>query len=189
MADVHVLYRFYSATGQLLYVGITMNPPARWKKHKESKDWWGEVVGITLETYPTRDDLQAAERRAIRVERPLHNIVHAKQKPDRLKSVPPLVAPDPPPPPPPAPSPEPMPFEFLFGSGTHRDTCYGYVSLETYQRHAEADSAKWAAIRECTLCDSVGYRNKSVCNHTAFTGSKWREARKRLLQSVEGGGN
>lgn len=185
MSQVHVLYRFYSATGQLLYVGITMNPPARWKKHRESKDWWGEVVGITLETYSTRDELEAAERRAIRVERPLHNIVHTKHKPDRPKSVPLAVVT----PVPPRPAPEPTPFEFLFGSGSHRDTCYGYVTLEQYQRHAEADRAKWAAIRECTLCDGSGYRNKSVCNHSDFSGSKWREARERLLQSVEGGGS
>lgn len=188
MSEVHVLYRFYSATGQLLYVGITVNPPARWKKHRESKEWWCEVVGITLETYPNRGALQDAERRAIRVERPLHNIVHAKQKPP--KKVPPVVTPlTTPPQPPVATPPEPIPYEFLFGHGPYRDTCYGYVTLEQYRRKAAADSAKWAAIRECPLCDSVGYRNRYVCNHSDFSGSKWREARKRLLLGVEGGGN
>lgn len=38
----HVLYRFYGATGQLLYVGITMNPVQRFRSHRGTKDWWCE---------------------------------------------------------------------------------------------------------------------------------------------------
>lgn len=76
MSECNVLYRFYSATGQLLYVGITMNPPSRFKAHRDSKEWWGEVSGITVENYDSRSDLERAERRAIQVERPLYNIVH-----------------------------------------------------------------------------------------------------------------
>jgi predicted GIY-YIG superfamily endonuclease len=72
----HVLYRFYSATGQLLYVGITMNPPQRFKNHRESKVWWDQVSGITVETYGRRSELEQAERRAIQVEKPLHNVAH-----------------------------------------------------------------------------------------------------------------
>ncbi|MBX7450389.1 GIY-YIG nuclease family protein [Mycolicibacterium sp. 3033] len=45
----HVLYRFYSPTGKLLYVGITMNPSQRFNAHRKSKDWWDEVAGITIE--------------------------------------------------------------------------------------------------------------------------------------------
>lgn len=74
--SAHVLYRFYSATGQLLYVGITMNPPKRFKNHRDSKSWWDQVSGITVETYGDRKELESAERRAIQVERPLHNVVH-----------------------------------------------------------------------------------------------------------------
>lgn len=76
MSDVHVLYRFYSATGQLLYVGITNSPPERFRSHEGSKEWWAQVSGITVENYETRDELCNAERRAIQVERPLHNVVH-----------------------------------------------------------------------------------------------------------------
>lgn len=72
----NVLYRFYSKTGQLLYVGITMNPPQRFRDHRDSKEWWDQVAGITVESYDTRKDLAEAEKRAIRVERPQHNIVH-----------------------------------------------------------------------------------------------------------------
>lgn len=72
----HVLYRFYSATGQLLYVGITMNPPQRFKSHQDDKGWWEQVSGISVETYENRADLARAERRAIQVERPRYNVVH-----------------------------------------------------------------------------------------------------------------
>ena len=72
----HVLYRFFNSTGQLLYIGITMNPPQRFKEHRDSKDWWTEVAGITVENYPNRTALAEAERRAIKVERPRHNIAH-----------------------------------------------------------------------------------------------------------------
>lgn len=80
VTDTHVLYRFYSATGQLLYVGITMNPPNRFKSHRDSKEWWGLVSGITVENYRSRKELMQAERRAIKVERPKYNIVHNKQQ-------------------------------------------------------------------------------------------------------------
>jgi len=72
----HVLYRFYSATGQLLYVGITMSPPKRFAQHSKDKSWWGEVSGITVETFISREELELAERRAIQVERPKYNVVH-----------------------------------------------------------------------------------------------------------------
>lgn len=67
------LYRFYSDGGQLLYVGITNNPPRRFTEHAGSKDWWNSVSGITMQRYPDRAAVQAAEKRAIAVESPLYN--------------------------------------------------------------------------------------------------------------------
>lgn len=32
----YCLYRFYDRAGVLLYVGITMNPVARWRQHRHS---------------------------------------------------------------------------------------------------------------------------------------------------------
>lgn len=84
----HVLYRFFSATGQLLYVGITMNPPQRFKAHGKSKEWWDQVRGITVETYPSREHLLRAERRAIQVERPFHNVTHNRKTDTRTKESP-----------------------------------------------------------------------------------------------------
>lgn len=71
---MHTLYRFYDRDGELLYVGITNNPPRRFSKHKSEKDWWIQVARIDLEQHPTREELQDAERNAVAGERPLHNI-------------------------------------------------------------------------------------------------------------------
>lgn len=71
----HALYRFYDAAGDLLYVGITLNPDERWKKHRK-KPWWHTVASIRLETYLDRESVLAAEREAIITEHPVHNVVH-----------------------------------------------------------------------------------------------------------------
>lgn len=73
-SKTHALYRFYSATGQLLYVGITNNPGVRFQQHQQGKQWWHEVSGISVERCPSREDALAAETRAIAVEHPLYNL-------------------------------------------------------------------------------------------------------------------
>lgn len=77
--ETHALYRFYDATGQLLYVGITADPGSRWRSHARNKPWWHHVAHITLETHPTRAAVLDAECAAIRRERPLHNVVHNRR--------------------------------------------------------------------------------------------------------------
>ncbi len=72
----HALYRFYDSAGALLYVGITLNPTHRWKKHRDGKPWWAEVMRIQLEQYPDRPKVLDAERTAILTEHPRYNIVH-----------------------------------------------------------------------------------------------------------------
>lgn len=72
------LYRFFDTGGELLYVGITMNPSARWPKHAATKQWWHEVETITVETFDSRGAVLEAEKEAIKTERPTYNIVHAE---------------------------------------------------------------------------------------------------------------
>ncbi len=72
------LYRFFDGAGRLLYVGITMDPGSRWKNHSKKKPWWTDVRSMTAEPFPTLEAALAAERAAIKAERPLHNIVHNK---------------------------------------------------------------------------------------------------------------
>ena len=71
----NVLYRFY-ADEDLLYVGITLNLPARWDAHAKDKPWWSEVTRCTVGHYDSREAAEAAERDAIRAEAPRYNVVH-----------------------------------------------------------------------------------------------------------------
>lgn len=73
---LHALYRFFDASGDLLYIGITLNPAGRWKQHREEKPWWEEVADITIETYPDRPSVLEAERSAIIAEHPRYNKTH-----------------------------------------------------------------------------------------------------------------
>jgi predicted GIY-YIG superfamily endonuclease len=70
------LYRFFGSDGSLLYIGITMDPPARWRQHRSDKEWWAKVRNVTLEPYATRSEVLAAERDAIRREGPQYNVIH-----------------------------------------------------------------------------------------------------------------
>lgn len=70
----HVLYRFFGADDELLYIGITNNPSRRMDQHSQGKPWWTEVVTVRMEVHPSRSAVLDAERIAIARERPLHNI-------------------------------------------------------------------------------------------------------------------
>ncbi len=72
-----VLYRFWNCEDVLLYVGITADPGKRWKDHSKDKGWWSEVVRVTVEHFPDRASVEAAERLAIATEMPLHNVALA----------------------------------------------------------------------------------------------------------------
>lgn len=71
---MQVLYRFYNAAGDLLYVGITNNPTNRFTDHMVSKSWWSEVAQTRLEFHANRAEVEAAELRAIQTESPRYNI-------------------------------------------------------------------------------------------------------------------
>jgi hypothetical protein len=70
------LYRFYDADDMLLYVGISDDWTRRLRQHWRDKPWFGDVISVTREPYPDRGAVSAAERAAIRAERPLYNKQH-----------------------------------------------------------------------------------------------------------------
>lgn len=72
----HALYRFFNPSGTLLYIGITANLPTRLHDHRDDKPWWTTVANITVQHYPDRETVLAAEKAAIIAEKPLHNITH-----------------------------------------------------------------------------------------------------------------
>jgi predicted GIY-YIG superfamily endonuclease len=76
VTNQHTLYRFFDADDVLLYVGITLNPAARWPRHKRDKPWWYEVRTITTELHPSREAVLQAEQAAIKAEEPRYNVIH-----------------------------------------------------------------------------------------------------------------
>lgn len=75
-ASPHALYRFLGEQGALLYVGITNNPGRRFAQHSSGREWWHEVAEIRIERFSDREAALAAERQAIRTERPRYNVAH-----------------------------------------------------------------------------------------------------------------
>lgn len=76
MSETHALYRFFDASGALLYIGITANPSERLRQHSKEKPWWHTITHISLECFPDKHSVLTAEREAILAEKPRHNIVH-----------------------------------------------------------------------------------------------------------------
>ena len=74
-----ILYRFWNSADELLYVGITMNLPDRWKKHNREKSWSDEVAKITMERFRTRAEVEQAEIDAIQSERPRYNVTYNRR--------------------------------------------------------------------------------------------------------------
>ena len=68
-----LLYRCFDAEGRLLYLGKSRYFLSRLETHRQTSPWWHEVAKITTETVPD-DQLDEAEREAIRRERPLYNL-------------------------------------------------------------------------------------------------------------------
>lgn len=73
----HHLYRHFDESGKLLYVGISLNAVSRLVGHKRASPWVWSIARMEVETFPTREQAEAAERAAIRNDRPLFNATHA----------------------------------------------------------------------------------------------------------------
>ena len=74
--QMNTLYRFYANDGTLLYIGITISPPQRFKQHSRDKAWWNEVARIELVQFNSREELENEEKNAISREHPKYNITH-----------------------------------------------------------------------------------------------------------------
>lgn len=70
------LYRYYDKGGRLLYVGVSLSSLMRLTQHRRERTWFDRVSKITIERFPTRAAALAAERNAIRMQRPLFNLAH-----------------------------------------------------------------------------------------------------------------
>lgn len=75
------LYRHWSTTGTLLYIGISLNAVARLAQHKD-KSWFPRIATITVERFETYAEAEVAELRAICYEGPIHNVVGPRDAKD-----------------------------------------------------------------------------------------------------------
>jgi hypothetical protein len=80
------LYRCFDAGGDLLYIGITLRYPTRWREHSDAKSWWTDVASMTLEWFGSWTEAEVAERTAILAENPRHNV--DRWQPDRSRILP-----------------------------------------------------------------------------------------------------
>lgn len=71
------LYRVFGAEDMLLYVGISEDFGTRWKQHAKIQPWWDEKRRLTVDWHESRPEAEAAERAAIKAEKPKYNLVHA----------------------------------------------------------------------------------------------------------------
>lgn len=73
----HYLYRLYDADGGLLYIGQSNDPWQRFRSHRHDSAWWvHRAVRGRISVFPDRAAAKAAEREAIKAERPRYNIHH-----------------------------------------------------------------------------------------------------------------
>lgn len=83
--EPHVLYRLFDTSDNLLYIGITNDPELRWKQHGKVKNWWRQVATIRVEHFDSRDDALAAEKAAIKAEKPRWNVTHTEKPRQRAR--------------------------------------------------------------------------------------------------------
>jgi hypothetical protein len=70
------LYRHYHPSGDLLYVGISLEPLRRQERHTKAAPWRNMIARILIEPFETREEALAAEELAIRNEFPKFNAMH-----------------------------------------------------------------------------------------------------------------
>lgn len=70
------LYRHFNKGGDLLYVGISISAAMRTYAHEKGSHWFRDVETIKVEWFDSPTEALAAEKAAIKEEKPIHNVVH-----------------------------------------------------------------------------------------------------------------
>ncbi|AXH49046.1 G-I-Y Y-I-G endonuclease [Gordonia phage Ecliptus] len=76
----HDLYKVYDDTGELLYVGVTVDVKTRLKGHRRYAAWYERVGHIKVWVYPDRMSALDEEARCIAEEHPQHNVTPESRK-------------------------------------------------------------------------------------------------------------
>ena len=82
-AMIQHLYRHFDEWDTLLYVGVSLSTIQRLSQHRNQSHWFNSIRKITIEQFPSREEVLKAERIAIQKEEPLHNLAlnHFHPKP------------------------------------------------------------------------------------------------------------
>jgi hypothetical protein len=75
----HAVYRFFTAEGELLYVGVSWNPAGRWETHRRVAAWWLFAAVVVVDVYDTEATALEVERYWIAAAAPLHNVRSARR--------------------------------------------------------------------------------------------------------------
>jgi hypothetical protein len=84
------LYRHFNASGDLLYVGMSLHVRARQAQHLKRAAWANTIYQIVIEPFASREELLEAEQLAIRTEFPKFNRVHNERQYEPLRAALPL---------------------------------------------------------------------------------------------------
>jgi hypothetical protein len=68
-----IVYRYYGADGEPLYIGCTTNPLQRLTCHMQTSRWWPWVASMEVGYFDSHADALAAEAAAIAAEKPRYN--------------------------------------------------------------------------------------------------------------------
>lgn len=70
----NILYRHYDENGTLLYIGVSTSFFERLSQHKCHSTWFNQIQTMTLERFSTKVEMLKAEKKAIKKEKPVHNV-------------------------------------------------------------------------------------------------------------------
>jgi predicted GIY-YIG superfamily endonuclease len=82
------LYRYYDEFGRLLYIEITTKLKDRNRSHRKYSNWYVKSVTSTSECCSTYIEALAREKTAIKAEKPIYNITHNNNNPQRKQKEP-----------------------------------------------------------------------------------------------------
>lgn len=69
----HFVYRIRNAEGDLLYIGMTRKPQARWAQHRARSPWFSSASTVRMIGPLSREDASDLERLLILKAGPIHN--------------------------------------------------------------------------------------------------------------------
>lgn len=79
------LYRHFDGKNRLLYIGISLSQLKRLINHRGKSKWYKNIRTIKIEYFKTKKIAHEAENKAIKREKPLHNIFGLRKSPKKRK--------------------------------------------------------------------------------------------------------